>query len=112
MAERYRKNELKIFLSDNEQRLLKLRCDDVHKNKSQVIRELIIYGFNYHVDYSELTEACTHLSRISGSLNQIARRANATGSIYKSDIDDMRKEVDDIWLSLKSTLSKHLFKKQ
>ncbi len=112
MADRDRKNRIEIYLSDNELRLLDKRCKENHANRSQVIRELIIYGSNYYVDYDNLTDVVKELNSIGRNINQIAVRANATNSIYKADIEDLRKELDEIWRSLRSMLSRQVSKKQ
>jgi hypothetical protein len=112
MAVRERNNHINLFLSDNELRLLDMRCRENHENRSQVLRELIVYGFNYYVDYDNLTGVVKELNAIGRNINQIAVRANAADSIYKSDIEDLRKEMDAIWRSLRSMLSSQLSKEQ
>ena len=53
MANRERKNELKIYLSDDEQYILeqKVKTSDM-KSKSAFLRRQILYGFVYEVTYS------------------------------------------------------------
>lgn len=53
MANRERKNELKIFLSDDEQYILeqKVKISGM-KSKSAFLRRLILYGFVYEVSYN------------------------------------------------------------
>ena len=81
-------------------------------NRSQVIRELIVYGFNYYVDYKNLTDVLKEVNSIGRNINQIAARVNTTDSIYNSDIEDLKKEMDEVWRSLRSMLSKQVCKKQ
>ena len=53
MAKRERKNELKIFLSDDEQYILKQKVKiSGMKSKSSFLRHLILYGFVYEVSYN------------------------------------------------------------
>ena len=94
-----------------------LNCDKLHglcdnENKSQIIRELIVFGFNYYVDYEKLKDVSKELNTIGKNINQIATRVNATGNIYKDDISDIQKEMKEIWQSLRSTLSGQVFRKQ
>ncbi len=53
MANRERKNELKIYLSDDEQYILeqKVKISGM-KSKSTFLRHLILYGFVYEVSYN------------------------------------------------------------
>ena len=57
MANRERKNELKIYLSDDEQYILeqKVKISGM-KSKSAFLRRQILYGFVYDLDYSDLRE--------------------------------------------------------
>ena len=78
MANRERQNELKIYLSDDEQYILdqKWKASGM-KSKSAFIRHLILYGYVYDVNYEHLREYNTTLARIGNNLNQIAKRMNA-----------------------------------
>ena len=112
MAERERKNKLTIYLNDAELEYLEQRCRENNESKSQIIRELIVFGFNYKVDYDRLTAVSHELNAIGKNINQIAARVNSTGNIYKEDIDDIKEEMQEIWRSLRSTLSGQMFRKQ
>ena len=92
MANRERKNELKIYLSDKEQYILeqKVKISGM-KSKSTFLRRLILYGFVYDIDYSDLREYNYTLGKISGNLNQIAKRMNTTGNVYKADVEEVKK---------------------
>lgn len=86
MAKRERQNELKIYLSDDEQYILEQKWKASNmKSKSAFIRHLILYGYVYDVNYEHLREYNTILSRIGNNLNQIAKRMNATGNVYEAD---------------------------
>ena len=112
MVERDRKNKLTVYLNDAELEYLEERCRENNESKSQIIRELIVFGFNYKVDYDRLTAVSHELNAIGKNINQIAARVNSTGSVYKEDMADIKKEIDEIWRSLRSTLSGQMFRKQ
>ena len=46
------------------------------------------------------------LSNVSNNINQIAKRVNQTGNIYKNDLDDINKRIDEIWVQQKEILNK------
>ena len=48
----------------------------------------------------------TELGRISSNLNQIAKRVNSTGNIYKEDMDEVKELMNEVWRTQKSMLSK------
>ena len=74
--------------------------------KSTAIRQLIVESFLYDIDYSELREMNTQLARIGNNINQIAKRINETRSIYQTDINEIKKEMEKIWQLQESMLSK------
>ncbi len=113
MANRERKNELKIYLSDNEQYILeqKVKISGM-KSKSAFLRRLILYGFVYDIDYSYLRDYNAALGKIGGNLNQIAKRMNATGNVYKSDVAEVKELMKKVWDTQKSMLAKQPSMKQ
>ena len=46
------------------------------------------------------------LYRIGNNLNQIAKRMNATGNVYKADVNEVKELMKQVWQSQKSMLSK------
>ena len=108
MANRKRTNPVQFYLDDDEQYILdeKFRVSGM-KSKSAFLRKLILYGYVYDVDYSYLRNYNTELGRIiSSSLNQIAKRINSTGNIYKEDMDEVKELMNEVWRTQKSMLSK------
>ena len=113
MAKRERKNELKIFLSDNEQYILeqKVKISGM-KSKSSFLRHLILYGYVYDIDYSGLRDYNTTPGKIGRNLNQIAKRMNATGNVYKADVEEVKKLMKQVWDTQKAMLAKQPSLKQ
>ena len=107
MANRKRTNPVQFYLDDEEQYILdeKFKLSGM-KSKSAFLRKLILYGYVYDVDYSYLRNYNTELGRISSSLNQIAKRVNSTGNIYKEDMDEVKELMNEVWRTQKSMLSK------
>ena len=60
-------------------------------------RKMMIDGYHINVDLSDVRELVSLLRRCSNNLNQIARRANETRSIYEADIEDLRRQYDTLW---------------
>jgi hypothetical protein len=108
MENRTRAREFKLRLSDNEMKLLneKWKLSGL-PSRNAYLRQLIIYGFVYDIDYTDLREYNTALSRIGNNLNQIARRVNSNGDATAADIKEAKEIMEKIWLTQKSMLSKH-----
>ena len=46
------------------------------------------------------------LRNATNNLNQVAKKANSTGSIYSADIADMQVKQDEIWETAKEILAR------
>ena len=66
-------------------------------NLSAYLRKMAIDGYHVNVDLSDVRELVSLLRRCSNNLNQIAKRANETHSIYEADIEDLRQQYDTLW---------------
>ena len=101
MANRERKNELKVYLSDDEQYILEQNVKaSGMKSKSTFLRRQILYGFVYDIDYSELREYNAALGRIGNNLNQIAKRMNATGNVYVADVKEVKELMKKVCIAV------------
>ena len=109
MKKRSRNNVLYLRLSDDEMRILNTKTKlSGMRNRSDFLRQLIIEELVYDVDYSYLREYNAQLGKIGGNINQIAKRINETRSIYQTDIDEIKKEMDRVWQLQKSILPYHI----
>lgn len=107
MENRERQNRLTLRLSDDELYILEQKCKASNmKDKSSFLRHLILYGYVYDVDYSELREYNSALAKIGNNLNQIAKRMNVTGNVYKADVNEVKELMQKVWHTQKSMLSK------
>lgn len=112
MKKRKRNNQIILRLNDDEKYILDAKCKNAeYKNRNDYLRHLILYGYTYYVDYSELHDYNINLSRIGKSLNQIAARINSTGNIYSEDMEEVKELMKQVWRTQKSMLSKQPYRK-
>ena len=112
MEKRKRDNQIILRLNDDEKYILDAKCKNAeYKNRNDYLRHLILYGYTYYVDYSELHDYNINLSRIGKSLNQIAARINSTGNIYSEDMKEVKELMKQVWRTQKSMLSKQPYRK-
>ena len=95
MENRERNHQLKIYLSEEEKELfnekMKLaKC----RTMSHFIRKCVMEKEIYEVDLQPFRDLQGLLSNATNSLNQIAKRVNQTGIIYRDDIEDMKKSIE------------------
>ena len=67
------------------------------QNMSAYIRKMALDGYCIKLDLGCVKEMVTLLRRCSNNLNQYAKKANETGSIYEADIIDLQVRLDEIW---------------
>jgi len=60
------------------------------RNLSAYIRKMALNGYLIRLDLSDVKEVLRLLHISSNNLNQYAKRANETGSIYEADIKDLQ----------------------
>jgi len=110
---RERQNRLTLRLNDNELYILEQKTKISHmRDKSAFLRHLIVYGFVYDIDYSELREYTTQLGRISNNLNQIAKRMNATGNVYADDVREVKQLMQEVFRLQNKILAKQPYMKE
>ena len=75
------------------------------KNLSEFFRDMVMMGLVVEADDGQLARLESLIGKVSQNVNQIARRANASGNVYAEDIAEIRKEVNEIWQQQASILS-------
>ena len=102
MANRVRTHGIYLMLSDDELKVLekKYRLSGC-KTLRQFIMKCILGKDIFVLDMAVFRELSTSIGRITGSINQIAKRVNSTAAIYKDDIIDiqelLKKQGKDIY---------------
>lgn len=106
---RERENRLVVCLSEDEKKIFdaKFKASKL-PTPSAFLRELIVYGDVYYVDFEDLRNTNTAIARIGNNINQIAKKMNETGNVYSDDVKEIMEKQEKIWQLLKSTLSKLL----
>ena len=107
MENRERTHQFTLRLSEDENRILEAKMKlNNDPSKSYVLRKLIVESDLYEIDYREFRDIATQLAKIGNNINQIAKRANETRSIYQTDIDELKKEFKEICRLQESMQSK------
>ena len=102
MANRVRTHGIYLMLSDDELKVLekKYRLSGC-KTLRQFIMKCILGKDIFVLDMTAFRELSASIGRITGSINQIAKRVNSTAAIYKDDIIDiqelLKKQGKDIY---------------
>lgn len=95
---RSRKNRIVFYLDDAELDFLQEKMTEAKiSNREAYIRKMILDGYIIRVDFSDVRELSRLLSNATNNLNQVARRANETRSIFESDIRDLQENYEKLW---------------
>ena len=104
---REKTEKLDIRVTPQELERIKAKKEEVGiRNMSAYLRKMAMDGYCINLDIGDIREMTTLLRRCSNNLNQYAKRANATGSIYAEDIKDLQERLDEIWDLQKKLLKK------
>lgn len=96
MAER--NQFIQFMVSKEERKQIESKMEQLGvKNMSAYLRKMALNGYYIKLDLSDLKEILRLLRYCSNNLNQYAKKANETDSIYKADIEDLKKRQDEIW---------------
>lgn len=71
------------------------------KNTGAYLRKMALDGYCVRLELQDVKEVSTLLRRCSNNLNQYAKKANETGSIYRADIEDLQVRLEEIWSMMK-----------
>ncbi len=95
MANRIRKNGIYLMLSDDELEILNKKYElSGCKTLRQFMMKCILEKDIFVLDMKVFKEMSANIGRITGSINQIAKRVNSTSVIYKDDINDLKKLLE------------------
>ena len=74
-------------------------------NESAYMRALALNGYILKLDLPQIREMIRLLSSMTNNLNQIARRLNAQGQMYDTEMEEMLQKQDELWQMMRKLLS-------
>ncbi len=97
--------EIRVTKEEKEKILARMRSMGIH-NISAFMRKMALDGYCVKVDLSAIKELVRLLSYSSKNLNQYTKLAHEKGSIYGTDIEDLRERLDEIYGQTKEIMAK------
>lgn len=103
----YRDKQMNFRVTEAEYEIIRERMAHVGiTHPSAYLRKMAMDGYIINLDLSDVKEL-VRLSRINpNNLNQYAKKANETGSIYETDIRDLQSGQTEIISLLRELLEK------
>ena len=106
MVNRKRNIQLKIWLTEEERRLIDEKMKLLPTSQiGAYIRKMAIDGYIIYTATANIKEMNKELRAIGRNINQIAKRVNSTGDIYRGDITELRERLGEIWQLQRTILS-------
>ena len=98
MNGRKRKVQIKFYVTEEERALIEQKMKLVPtRNMAAYLRKISIDGYIIQTDHSDIKAMTAEIQKIGVNINQIAKRVNATGSVYQEDIEEIKGVLAEIW---------------
>lgn len=101
---RLRKNRIVIRVTDDELRIINKKAEASRLNRTKYIIETLINGYVIVQDLESLRNLTNEINKIGVNINQIAKHINTTNNIYKSDMEEIKAKVEEIYKIVESIL--------
>lgn len=89
---------MKVRITPEDKERIRVKMEEAGiLNMSAYVRKMALDGICVRLDLEDVRQLIVLLQRCSNNLNQYAKRANETGSVYAADIEDLRSRLDEIW---------------
>ena len=86
--------EKKVYFSPDEWKIVCKRAEKLNQRTGSYIRNIAVNGNIKSFDMKQFNHLIMSFNRIGNEINQIAKVANSTQSIYAKDIEDMKKSFE------------------
>jgi len=92
-----RTKQILLNLSEHELELIDIKMNQlgIH-NRSAYLRKMAIDGMVINLNLPEFKKLLSLSARTAANVNQTAVRCNATGNLYKEDVEDLRSGYQEL----------------
>lgn len=106
---RTRPIQLKVRVNQQEKEIIRQKMQQLGTtNMGAYLRKMAIDGFILKLDMAEMKEMLSLMRRISSNVNQIAKRANETGRVYETDLEEIQNQQEQLWTAMRNVLQKFI----
>ncbi len=106
MANRKRPIILRCPVTAEERALIEQKMAQLPTQRiGAYLRKMAIDGYIIYTDTTDIKGFTAEISSISRNINQIAKKLNTGGPAYQTDMDEIRKRLDQIWQLQRRILS-------
>ena len=96
-----------LRLTDQEREMIARRMEQAGiPTMSAYMRKMAIDGYILKLELPEIKEMISLLRHSSNNLNQIAKKANAMGTVFEKDLKEIKSMQDEIWDGMNQILKR------
>ena len=107
MSKEMKEHKITVRFSEPEYEMIRRRMNNAGViNQSAFIRAMVLNGYTLHLDFPEIREMIRLLGIMTNNINQIARRENSGGHIYETELDEIKKDQNQLSELLRKNLSR------
>lgn len=100
-----RDQDVHFLASKEEVERIRQKMEEIGiRSMGAYLRKMALDGYCINLDLQDVKTLVSLLRICSNNLNQYAKRANETGSIYAADIQDLQERLEEIWIGMKEIL--------
>ncbi len=97
---------MKFWVTEDEKNLIDERMKQLPTQRyGAYLRKMAIDGYIICTDTADIKAFTAELSAIGRNINQIAKRLNAGGTAYRTDMDEIQERLEQIWQLQRRILS-------
>ena len=94
---RTRKNRVVFYLNDEELQSMQEKMSRLGiRNREAFVRKLTKDGYIINIDVKPTEELVRLVRNVTTNINQMAHRANESGSVYENDVLELLAEVNNL----------------
>ena len=107
MTNRKRSVEVKFRVTPEERAMIEQKMQQFGTaNMGAYLRKMALDGYVVKLDLPELGTMISLLRHTGNNINQLARRMNASGRAYETDMDDILQNQERIWQAANDILTR------
>lgn len=105
MGEHKGKGKL-IYFHEDDWKTIEDKASQLNLNTTQYIKRMALNGYIIEYNLDKINDLIYEINKIGININQIVKKSNELDNIYQKDVEELKKEMDNIWHTLKSSLLK------
>ena len=98
MSGRKRTVQIKFYVTEEGKNLIEKKMKLIPtRNMAAYLRIIAIDGYIIQVDHADIRAMTAEIQKIGVNINQMAKRVNATSSVYQEDMEEINGVLAEIW---------------